>query len=153
MMNVHSKYNNMHRNIMVYKLICTNNHEITNISCMLSSSCMWAMQTNHRSMGKDKYRAPCTESFFYLIFLSRSKHILAHGHQPIIGRAEIFEVNYRVGYSCACGAISIGEHNLLVNASFASLAHIRIIKGKIQVVLDCPPQLIIGLEDIGCYGL
>ena len=32
---MHSKYDNMHRNIMFYALICINNHVIANISCML----------------------------------------------------------------------------------------------------------------------
>ena len=36
MMNMHSKYDNMHRNGMFYALLYINNHENTSISCMLS---------------------------------------------------------------------------------------------------------------------
>ena len=89
------------------------------------------MQTNNQSMGKDKYRASHTESLLYLIFLSCSNHRLACGLQPIIGRIEIVEVNYGVGFSSVWGAIHIGAHNQLANASFASLAHIKKFRGKI----------------------
>ena len=89
---------------------------------MSSRSCRWAMQTNHRSMGKDKYTTSLTEGLLYLIFLSCSKHRLAHGLHPITRHAEIVEVNYKVGYSRVCRAIHIGVHNQLVNASFVSLA-------------------------------
>ena len=34
--NMHSKYDNMHRNRMFYALICINSHEIKSICCMLS---------------------------------------------------------------------------------------------------------------------
>ena len=33
---MHSKYDNMHKNIIVYVLICINNHIIASISFMLS---------------------------------------------------------------------------------------------------------------------
>ena len=35
---MHSKYDNMHPNEMFYALICTNNHIITCINCVLSRS-------------------------------------------------------------------------------------------------------------------
>ena len=38
MMNMHSKYNNMHRNKKFNALVCVNNHINTSISCMLSIS-------------------------------------------------------------------------------------------------------------------
>ena len=39
MMNMHSKYNNMHKNKMFYALNCINNHVITSISYVLSMIC------------------------------------------------------------------------------------------------------------------
>ena len=36
MIDIHSKYDNMHKNEMFYTLIFINNHEITIINCMLS---------------------------------------------------------------------------------------------------------------------
>ena len=36
MINIHSKYDNMHENCMFYPLILINNHQITSRSCMLS---------------------------------------------------------------------------------------------------------------------
>ena len=38
MMNMHSKYDNMHKNGMIYVLKSTNNHVISSISCMLSGT-------------------------------------------------------------------------------------------------------------------
>ena len=37
MINMHSKYDTMHRNGIFYALIFINNHVITSISCMLSN--------------------------------------------------------------------------------------------------------------------
>ena len=37
MMNLDSKYDNMHKIGMIYVLKCTNNHVISSISCMLST--------------------------------------------------------------------------------------------------------------------
>ena len=36
MMNMHSKYDSMHKNEMFYILIWINDHALTSISCMLS---------------------------------------------------------------------------------------------------------------------
>ena len=36
MMNMHSMYDNMHKNKIFYTLIYINNHVITSINCMLS---------------------------------------------------------------------------------------------------------------------
>ena len=36
MINIHSKYDNMHRNEIFYALIYINNHVITSITCTLS---------------------------------------------------------------------------------------------------------------------
>ena len=38
MIDMNSKYDNMHKNVMFYALICINNHVITGINCMLSHS-------------------------------------------------------------------------------------------------------------------
>ena len=35
MIDMHSKYDNMHENEMLYVLICINSHVITNLNCML----------------------------------------------------------------------------------------------------------------------
>ena len=37
MIDMHSKYDNMHKNVMFYVLIYINNHIIISISCMLSA--------------------------------------------------------------------------------------------------------------------
>ena len=36
MLNMHSQYDNMRKNVMLYALICINNHEIISITCILS---------------------------------------------------------------------------------------------------------------------
>ena len=36
MMNIHSTYDNMHKNVIIYDLKCTNNHVILSINYMLS---------------------------------------------------------------------------------------------------------------------
>ena len=36
MIDIHSKYDNMNKNVMFYGLICINNHVISGINCMLS---------------------------------------------------------------------------------------------------------------------
>ena len=38
MIEMHSKYDNMHKNGMFYALICINNHIIVCINCVLSST-------------------------------------------------------------------------------------------------------------------
>ena len=38
MIDMHSKYDNMYKNVIFYALICINNHIIACVSCMLSRS-------------------------------------------------------------------------------------------------------------------
>ena len=37
MIEMHSKYDNMHINVMFYALICINNHVLSCLDCMLSA--------------------------------------------------------------------------------------------------------------------
>ena len=49
MINMHSKYVNMHMNDMFYALICINNHVIVSVSCMLSMDMCFRQPHNHAS--------------------------------------------------------------------------------------------------------
>ena len=52
MIDMQSKYDNMHKNIIFYVLICINNHVIAGINCMLSlhTTKVFVAAIAHRSM-------------------------------------------------------------------------------------------------------
>ena len=49
MIDMHSKYDNMHENGMFYALICINNHIVTCLNCMLfvgsNNALKWSRET------------------------------------------------------------------------------------------------------------
>ena len=55
MKDMHSKYDNMHKNRIFYALICINNHVINRINCMLSKS---SSPREKEKKGENSYK-PC----------------------------------------------------------------------------------------------
>ena len=65
MIYMHSKYDNMHKNIMFYALIYINNHVITSKSCMLLKGRVKLFMKNERNL-KTSLGSALTDNMLHL---------------------------------------------------------------------------------------
>ena len=70
MIDMHSKYDNMHKNGMINALVWINDHIITIINCMLSITILITYSPSFTFL--------YTSLFFFLFFLSFSSSLLFH---------------------------------------------------------------------------